>query len=101
MLLQGTFLHNALQEPRTIVNALAINEDNVMVSGGDNGALWCVLTHVSMVSAARQRSSSCPPWPTAGQERSCLFLSHLLGHIAVSIQLSCMTTLNHTLQDTP
>lgn len=31
-----------LQEPRTIVNALAINEDNVMVTGGDNGALWCV-----------------------------------------------------------
>ena len=30
-----------LQEPRTIVNALAINEDNVMVTGGDNGALWC------------------------------------------------------------
>ena len=40
-LLQGEFLHNMLQEPRTIVNALAINEDNVMVTGGDNGALWC------------------------------------------------------------
>jgi pleiotropic regulator 1 len=37
---QGEFLHNMLQEPRTIVNALAINEDNVMVTGGDNGALW-------------------------------------------------------------
>lgn len=37
---QGEFLHNTLQEPRTIVNALAINQDNVMMSGGDNGSLW-------------------------------------------------------------
>jgi hypothetical protein len=35
-----------LQEPRTIVNACAINEDNVMVTGGDNGALWCACLRV-------------------------------------------------------
>lgn len=38
---QGEFLHNTLQEPKTIVNAVAINEDNVMMTGGDNGSLWC------------------------------------------------------------
>lgn len=41
--MQGEFLHNTLQEPRTIVNALAINEDNVMMTGGDNGSLWYIL----------------------------------------------------------
>jgi len=37
---EGEFLHNMLQNQRTIVNAVAINEDNVMASGGDNGSLW-------------------------------------------------------------
>ena len=37
---EGEFLHNALEQQRSIVNALALNEDGVMVSGGDNGSLW-------------------------------------------------------------
>ncbi|CAD7701045.1 unnamed protein product [Ostreobium quekettii] len=36
----GDFLHNMLQQQRTIVNAAAVNEDGVMVTGGDNGSLW-------------------------------------------------------------
>lgn len=39
---EGEFLHNMLQQQRAIVNAMAINEDNVMITGGDNGSLWCV-----------------------------------------------------------
>eukprot|EP00850_Spirogloea_muscicola_P002860 SM000011S19038 [mRNA] locus=s11:580984:585037:+ [translate_table: standard] len=38
---KGEFLHNMLSQQRTIVNCMAINEDNVMVSGGDNGSVWC------------------------------------------------------------
>ena len=38
----GEFLHNTLQQQRTIVNGLVVNEDGVMVSGGDNGSLWYV-----------------------------------------------------------
>lgn len=38
--MQGEFLHNMLQQQRTIVNALAVNEDGVAASGGDNGSLW-------------------------------------------------------------
>uniref|UniRef100_A0A0C9RGT4 TSA: Wollemia nobilis Ref_Wollemi_Transcript_25597_1948 transcribed RNA sequence n=1 Tax=Wollemia nobilis TaxID=56998 RepID=A0A0C9RGT4_9CONI len=37
---KGEFLHNMLSHPKTIVNAMAINEDNVLVSAGDNGSLW-------------------------------------------------------------
>jgi pleiotropic regulator 1 len=37
---QGDFLHNTLQPQRAIVNALAVNAEGVMVSGGDNGSLW-------------------------------------------------------------
>jgi pleiotropic regulator 1 len=37
---EGEFLHNMLQQQRAIINALAINEDGVMASGGDNGSLW-------------------------------------------------------------
>jgi pleiotropic regulator 1 len=36
---EGEFLHNTLQPQRAIVNALAVNEDGVMASGGDNGSL--------------------------------------------------------------
>ncbi len=36
----GTFLHNMLAQQRSIVNALAVNQDGVLVSGGDNGSLW-------------------------------------------------------------
>jgi len=38
---QGTFLNDTLQQQKTIVNCMAVNEDNVMVTGGDNGSLWC------------------------------------------------------------
>lgn len=37
---KGEFLHNMLSQQKTIVNAMAINEDNVLVSAGDNGSLW-------------------------------------------------------------
>ena len=36
----GTFMHNMLSQQKSIVNALAVNEDDVVVSGGDNGSLW-------------------------------------------------------------
>lgn len=39
-ILQGVFLHNMLQQQRTIVNAIDVNEDGVAASGGDNGSLW-------------------------------------------------------------
>eukprot|EP00897_Mesotaenium_endlicherianum_P007421 jgi/Mesen1/6707/ME000344S05989 len=37
---RGEFLHNMLSQQRTIVNTMAVNEDNVLVTGGDNGSLW-------------------------------------------------------------
>ncbi|KAG0574283.1 hypothetical protein KC19_VG250400 [Ceratodon purpureus] len=37
---KGEFLHNMLSQQRTIVNCMSINEDNVMVSAGDNGSMW-------------------------------------------------------------
>ncbi|CAM6097045.1 unnamed protein product [Calypogeia fissa] len=37
---KGDFLHNMLSQQRTIVNCMAINEDNVLCSAGDNGSLW-------------------------------------------------------------
>lgn len=37
---EGVFLHNMLQNQNCIINALAINEDGVMASGGDNGSLY-------------------------------------------------------------
>uniref|UniRef100_A0A061R0C8 Pleiotropic regulator 1 n=2 Tax=Tetraselmis sp. GSL018 TaxID=582737 RepID=A0A061R0C8_9CHLO len=36
----GDFLHNMLQNQKTIVNSMALNEDGVLVTGGDNGSLW-------------------------------------------------------------
>ena len=38
--LQGEFLFNVLQNQKSIVNAMAVNEDGVMATGGDNGSLW-------------------------------------------------------------
>jgi pleiotropic regulator 1 len=29
-----------LQQQRSIINAMAVNEDGVLASGGDNGSLW-------------------------------------------------------------
>ncbi|ERN02266.1 hypothetical protein AMTRI_Chr02g222640 [Amborella trichopoda] len=37
---KGEFLHNMLSQQKTIINTMAINEDGVMVTGGDNGSLW-------------------------------------------------------------
>ena len=36
----AAFKHNMLSKQRTIVNALAVSEDDVVVSGGDDGSLW-------------------------------------------------------------
>lgn len=36
---EGEFLHNMLQQQRAIINCLAVNQDGVMASGGDNGSL--------------------------------------------------------------
>ncbi|WCJ23482.1 Pre-mRNA-splicing factor PRP46 [Euphorbia peplus] len=37
---KGVFLHNMLSQQKTIINAMAINEDGVMATGGDNGSMW-------------------------------------------------------------
>ncbi|GKV31477.1 hypothetical protein SLEP1_g40162 [Rubroshorea leprosula] len=37
---KGEFLHNMLSQQKTIINSMAINEDGVMATGGDNGSLW-------------------------------------------------------------
>jgi len=37
---EGKFMHNMLSQQKTICQTLACNEDNVVVSGGDNGSLW-------------------------------------------------------------
>lgn len=36
----GVFLHNMLQNQSTIIESLAVNEDGILVSGGNNGTLW-------------------------------------------------------------
>ena len=38
----GEFLHNMLQNQKAIISSMAVNEDGVLVSGADNGSLWCV-----------------------------------------------------------
>ncbi|GAQ83201.1 WD repeat-containing protein [Klebsormidium nitens] len=37
---QGEFLHNMLTQQKTIVNCMAVNEDGVLATGGDNGSMW-------------------------------------------------------------
>ncbi|XP_050372000.1 protein pleiotropic regulatory locus 1 [Argentina anserina] len=37
---RGEFLHNMLSQQKTIINAMAINEEGVMATGGDNGSMW-------------------------------------------------------------
>ncbi|WCJ32473.1 Pre-mRNA-splicing factor PRP46 [Euphorbia peplus] len=37
---KGVFLHNLLSQQKTIINAMAINEDGVVATGGDNGSMW-------------------------------------------------------------
>ena len=36
----GKFLHNMLQNQSTILESMAVNEDGVLASGGNNGSLW-------------------------------------------------------------
>ncbi|KAG2428792.1 hypothetical protein HXX76_011492 [Chlamydomonas incerta] len=36
----GDFLHNMLSQQRAIINSMAINQDGVVATGGDNGSLW-------------------------------------------------------------
>jgi pleiotropic regulator 1 len=37
---KGQFCHNMLSQQKTIINAMAVNEEGVMVTGGDNGSMW-------------------------------------------------------------
>ncbi|XP_023547608.1 protein pleiotropic regulatory locus 1 [Cucurbita pepo subsp. pepo] len=37
---RGEFMHNMLSQQKTIINAMAVNEEGVMATGGDNGSLW-------------------------------------------------------------
>ncbi|KAF3613585.1 Protein pleiotropic regulatory locus 1 [Capsicum annuum] len=37
---KGEFMHNMLAQQKTIVNAMAVNDEGVMVTGGDNGSMW-------------------------------------------------------------
>ncbi|KAI4317579.1 hypothetical protein L6164_025440 [Bauhinia variegata] len=37
---KGEFLHNMLSHQKTIINTMAVNEEGVMVTGGDNGSMW-------------------------------------------------------------
>ncbi|XP_050216982.1 protein pleiotropic regulatory locus 1 isoform X1 [Mercurialis annua] len=37
---KGEFLHNMLSQQKTIINAMAVNEDGVVATGGDNGSIW-------------------------------------------------------------
>ncbi|KAL1359144.1 hypothetical protein HN51_004413 [Arachis hypogaea] len=37
---KGEFFHNMLSQQKTIINTMAVNEEGVMVTGGDNGSLW-------------------------------------------------------------
>ncbi|XP_017975793.1 PREDICTED: protein pleiotropic regulatory locus 1 [Theobroma cacao] len=37
---RGEFLHNMLSQQKTIINTMAVNEDGVLATGGDNGSLW-------------------------------------------------------------
>ncbi|XP_059429994.1 protein pleiotropic regulatory locus 1-like [Corylus avellana] len=37
---KGEFCHNMLSQQKTIINAMAVNEEGVLATGGDNGSLW-------------------------------------------------------------
>lgn len=38
---EGEFCHNMIQQQPGIINSLAISPDDVVVSGADDGSLWC------------------------------------------------------------
>jgi hypothetical protein len=40
----GDFLHNMLSQPRAIVNSMALNHDNVMVTGGQLSLIGAIVT---------------------------------------------------------
>ncbi|CAK9134421.1 unnamed protein product [Ilex paraguariensis] len=37
---RGEFLHNMLSQQKTIINAMAVNEEGVLATAGDNGSMW-------------------------------------------------------------
>ncbi|KAG9444099.1 hypothetical protein H6P81_015439 [Aristolochia fimbriata] len=37
---KGEFVHNMLSQQKSIINAMAVNEDGVVATAGDNGSLW-------------------------------------------------------------
>ncbi|CAI9101818.1 OLC1v1039234C1 [Oldenlandia corymbosa var. corymbosa] len=37
---RGEFMHNMLSQQKTILNAMAVNDDGVLATAGDNGSLW-------------------------------------------------------------
>ncbi|CAI9764843.1 unnamed protein product [Fraxinus pennsylvanica] len=37
---RGEFMHNMLSQQKTIINAMAVNEEGVLATGGDNGSMW-------------------------------------------------------------
>lgn len=37
---KGDFLHNMLSQQKSIVNSVAVNEDGILATAGDNGSLW-------------------------------------------------------------
>ncbi|XP_074575128.1 protein pleiotropic regulatory locus 1-like [Curcuma longa] len=37
---KGEFLHNMLSQQKTIINSMAVNEDGILATAGDNGSLW-------------------------------------------------------------
>lgn len=37
---RGEFIQNMLSQQKTIINAMAVNEDGVLATAGDNGSMW-------------------------------------------------------------
>ncbi|KAM0048302.1 putative transcription factor WD40-like family [Helianthus debilis subsp. tardiflorus] len=37
---RGEFLRNMLTQQKTIINAMTVNQEGVLATGGDNGSLW-------------------------------------------------------------
>ena len=66
LLPHGKFMHNMLSQQKAIVNTLALSDDNVIASGGDNGTLhfWdytsghCFQTEKAMVQPGSMESEA-------------------------------------------
>ena len=80
---QGTFLNDTLQQQKTIVNCMAINQDNVMVTGGDNGSLWCA--HFQLVYESGTDGTSRLTGCAAADLRALADTLRWLGHEAIAI----------------